>query len=275
MCKNNMYLLLVISLIFVSCSSESFLNAQDKTLENLPDNIEKYNGFFSSSAKSPIIEIRKNGEFYIGKNKTERENLKTEFDKLLAANSFVSETNSKENDIFIKADKETDFSNIIELLKSFPLSSKHFFQLAVRTKRNELSYLESGKPKVEILGAFSVQNFCDGWKINDPQSETFKPNPMTLVIEIAKDKTYKLNQDSVTLDELTTKIREIFIDREENLVFKEKSNEIEKSVFVLAPPTAKFADVVPVLESLTKTDKSPTICVMFDRNDPNGLIRRR
>jgi biopolymer transport protein ExbD len=275
MCKKNMYFLLIISLIFVSCSSESLLNAQDKTLENLPDNIEKYNGFFNSDPKSPIIEIRKHGEFYIGKNKTTRENLKIEFDKLLAANSFVSETNSKVNDIFIKADKETDFSNVIEVLKSFPISSKHLFQLAVRTKSKEFTYLEGNKQKIEILGAFSVQNFCDGWQINGPPTDSFKPNPLTLRLEIAKDKTYKLNNESLTSDELTVKLREVFIDREENLVFKEKTNEIEKSVFVLAPPTAKFSDVVPVLESLAKTDKNPTICIMFNKDDPNQVIRSR
>jgi biopolymer transport protein ExbD len=271
--KNKIYFFLVISLLFVSCSDENVLNAQTKESVNLPDNIEFFNGYFAYLAKSPVIEIRKNGEFYIGKDKTK--NLKIKFDELLAVNSFASEVNSRENNIFIKADNDTDFSNIIEVLKSFPLSSKHKFQLAVRTKVKDFTYLEGNKQKIEILGAFSVQNFCDGWQINAPPSNVFKPNPLTLRLEIAKDKTYKLNNESLTSDELTAKMREVFIDREENLVFKEKTNEIEKSVFVLAPPTAKFSDVVPVLESLTKTDKSPTICVMFNNDDPNQVIRSR
>jgi biopolymer transport protein ExbD len=271
--KNKIYFFLVISLLFVSCSDENVLNAQPKESVNLPDNIEFFNGYFAYLAKSPVIEIRKNGEFYIGKDKTNNKNLKVKFDELLAVNSFASEIVSKENDIFIKADNDTDFINIIEVLKSFPLSSKHKFQLAVRKKLKDFTYLESGKPKLEVLGAFSVQNFCDGWNINASPSNTFKPNPLTLVLEIGKDKTFTLNNDSVTLDELTIKLRKIFIEREENLVFKENTNEIQKSVFVLAPPTAKFADVVRVLESLAKTEKYPTVCVMFKKDDPNRVIR--
>jgi biopolymer transport protein ExbD len=267
--KNKIYFFLVISLLFVSCSGENFLNAQTKESVNLPDNIEFFNGYFAYLAKSPVIEIRKNGEFYIGKDKTK--NLKIKFDELLAVNSFASEVNPRENNIFIKADNDTDFSNIIEVLKSFPLSSKHKFQLAIRTKVKDFTYLESTRSKVEVLGAFSVQNFCDGWNINAPPSNTFKPNPLTLVLEIGKDKTYTLNKDSVTLDELTIKLRKTFIEREESGVYRENTNEIQKSVFVLAPPTAKFADVVPVLESLAKTGKNPTICVMFKKDDLNKI----
>jgi biopolymer transport protein ExbD len=85
MYKKKMYILLVISLLFISCSSDLSVLSQQKPTVNLPDNIEKHNGIFNlSRPNNLIIEVRKDGEIYIGENKIEKQNLKSEFTKLLA-----------------------------------------------------------------------------------------------------------------------------------------------------------------------------------------------
>jgi biopolymer transport protein ExbD len=144
------------------------------------------------------------------------------------------------------------------------LSSKLNFQIAVRTKKKELSYSEKYPSGVERLEAIKVNNFCDGWVINSPESEkSVKPNPLTLQVIIEKNNKIKIYRDSLTLEQLTNKFKDTFKERTENLVFRNGTNEIEKSVFVLASPNLKFADVVPTLEALLRTEQNPTICIQF------------
>ena len=69
-----------------------------------------------------------------------------------------------------------------------------------------------------------------------------KPNPLTLVININRDnRAVSLNNEPTgTVDDgdpLTNRLKGIFKDREANGVFRENSNEIEKTVFIKAPKT--------------------------------------
>jgi biopolymer transport protein ExbD len=268
--KKKLHILLVISLLFISCSGDLSVLSQQKPTVNLPDNIEKHEGIFNLSRPNHlIIEVRKDGEIYIGENKIEKQNLKSEFTKLLAliaAEPDEIRIRKDENDIYIKADIDTDFSNLVTVLKNFPLSSKLNFQIAVRKKEKEFSYYSEKHPSgLERLGAFEVNNFCDGWQVNAPKSDIPpKPNPLTLVVKIEKDNKLKLNLDFVNLEQLTVTLRDTFRNRAENYVYRGEGVEIEKSVFVLASPNLKFADVVPSLEALSKTEQYPTICIQFE-----------
>ena len=82
-----------------------------------------------------------------------------------------------------------------------------------------------------------------------------KPNPLTLVVTVDKSNMgVALNNEAAgdvsDTSLLTTKLQEIFKQRENNLVFREGTNEVEKTVFVKSPRSIKYGDVVKVIDAV-------------------------
>lgn len=89
-----------------------------------------------------------------------------------------------------------------------------------------------------------------------------KPNPLTLVVAINKsDLSLKLNNDSAgdvsNTEALTNRLSTIFKERANNGVFKEGTNEVEKTVFVKAPKSIKYGDVVKVIDGVKTAGAQP------------------
>ncbi len=88
----------------------------------------------------------------------------------------------------------------------------------------------------------------------DTQNVDVKPNPLTLVIAINRAtggitlNTEPTGDVSDTAP-LTTRLQQIFQDRENNRVVKEGTNEIEKTVFIKAPTSVKYGNVVKVIDA--------------------------
>lgn len=89
-----------------------------------------------------------------------------------------------------------------------------------------------------------------------------KPNPLTLVIAI--DKTTKKvtlnNQEAGDVSDasaLTAKLKDIFDQRTSNGVFREGTNEIEKTVFIKSSPIVKYGEVVKVIDAAKTAGASP------------------
>lgn len=81
-----------------------------------------------------------------------------------------------------------------------------------------------------------------------------KPNPLTLVIAINNtDKSVTLNNekfgDVTNTEDLTNKLNQVFTERTNNGTFREGTNEVEKTVFVKAPRSAKYGEVVKVIDA--------------------------
>ncbi len=104
-----------------------------------------------------------------------------------------------------------------------------------------------------------------------PENEVVRPNPLTLIVELKKDNKITLNNDDEgSLNDtstITEKLEKIFKDREEAGVFREDSNEVEKTVFVKAAPTAKFGDVLKIVAALKKAGASPVGLQIDDSED--------
>ncbi len=89
-----------------------------------------------------------------------------------------------------------------------------------------------------------------------------KPNPLTLVIAINREnRNISLNNESAgSVDDptaLTGKLQEIFNQRTTNGVFRENSNEVEKTVFIKSPTLVKYGDVVKVIDAAKSAGASP------------------
>ncbi|NNE99743.1 MAG: biopolymer transporter ExbD [Pyrinomonadaceae bacterium] len=89
-----------------------------------------------------------------------------------------------------------------------------------------------------------------------------KPNPLTLVISIDKNNgNVKLNEDSAgnstDTAPLTDRLTTIFRERTNEGVFRQGTNEIEKTVFVKAPKGIKYGEVVKVIDGAKLAGAQP------------------
>lgn len=87
------------------------------------------------------------------------------------------------------------------------------------------------------------------------------PNPLTLVVAVNSDKNLRLNKDRLgTLDDtkdLTDELIEIFQKREANGAFAENTNQIQKTVFVKAPRTLPYGEVVKLVDAVKIAGADP------------------
>lgn len=96
---------------------------------------------------------------------------------------------------------------------------------------------------------------------DQPQVDV-KPNPLTLVIAIDKNtkKVTLNNQEAGDVSDasaLTSKLTDIFKQRESNGVFREGTNEVEKTVFIKSSPVVKYGEVVKVIDAAKTAGASP------------------
>ena len=96
----------------------------------------------------------------------------------------------------------------------------------------------------------------------DQQTQA-KPNPLTLVVGVSSgtDRKVTLNkEDAGTIDDaslLTNRLSQIFKERENNGVFRENTNEVEKTVFISAPKSVNYGSVVRVIDAVKQAGAEP------------------
>jgi biopolymer transport protein TolR len=99
------------------------------------------------------------------------------------------------------------------------------------------------------------------------QNLEVKPNPLTLVVNISRDRILTLNNEPAgnvdDTEALTNRLQGIFKDREAQGTFRENSNEIEKTIFIKAPKSVKYGDVVRVIDAV-KIAKADPIGLQID-----------
>ncbi len=106
----------------------------------------------------------------------------------------------------------------------------------------------------------------------DQQEVNVKPNPLTLVVAINKEtKGITLNNENFgdvsDTEKLNTKLSEIFRERENNGVFREGTNEVEKTIFIKSPKSVRYGDVVKVIDAAKAAGASPIGLQIDDLTD--------
>lgn len=95
-----------------------------------------------------------------------------------------------------------------------------------------------------------------------PEDVEITPNPLTLVVAInSGDLSVKLNNESVgdvsDTEPLITRLTQVFDEREDKNVVREGTNEIEKTVFIKAPKSVRYGDVVKVIDGVKQAGAQP------------------
>jgi biopolymer transport protein ExbD len=106
----------------------------------------------------------------------------------------------------------------------------------------------------------------------DQQDVQVKPNPLTLVVAINKEtKGITLNNENFgdvsDTEKLNNKLSEIFRERENNGVFREGTNEVEKTIFIKSPKSVRYGDVVRVIDAAKSAGASPIGLQIDDLTD--------
>jgi len=96
----------------------------------------------------------------------------------------------------------------------------------------------------------------------DQQQVDVKPNPLTLVVAINREtRAITLNNDGAgNIDDpspLTNRLNEIFKQRENNGVFREGTNQVEKTIFIKSPKSVRYGDVVRVIDAAKMAGAEP------------------
>ena len=106
----------------------------------------------------------------------------------------------------------------------------------------------------------------------DPNEDVsqLKPNPLTLVVTVGSDLQLKLNQDGMgsvnDTTALSQKLIQVFQSRKEQRAYKPgmesqtnlpEDQRIEKTVFVKAPRSLKYGEVVKVIDAIKGAGASP------------------
>ena len=106
----------------------------------------------------------------------------------------------------------------------------------------------------------------------DPNEDLskLKPNPLTLVVSIASDLSIKLNENSVgsvnDVAPLAQRLALTFAQRKDQRAYKvgmetrtdlKEDERIEKTVFVKAPRSLKYGDVVKVIDAIKGAGANP------------------
>ena len=99
-----------------------------------------------------------------------------------------------------------------------------------------------------------------------------QPNPLTLVVSINRDtKAVALNNEAAgdvnDASALTAKLAEIFRQRTANGVFREGTSEIEKTIFIKAPTSVRYNDVVRVIDAAKLAGAEPIGLQIDDLTD--------
>jgi biopolymer transport protein ExbD len=96
----------------------------------------------------------------------------------------------------------------------------------------------------------------------DEQQVNPKPNPLTLVVAINKsDRKVTLNNEDMgnvsDATPLSEKLSAVFKERENGGVFREGTNEVEKTLFIKSPRSIKYGDVVRVIDAAKLAGAQP------------------
>ncbi len=239
-----------IAILLLNASACSSVRLQlnqfaDDKRSNLPQNMESAQEDIDIAKEaSCVISVDEDGKFFIGKEQISEAGL---------TEKIVKKMEDKTPDkriVYIESAVGVSYQTIVKL---FDLIRK-----ADIDKAGLVAFKENfDKPGIKP-SRFEVKLPAEP-KTED--SEIVKPNPLTLVVSIDKTGTLNLNSEPTgnvsDTNNLTNKLTEIFKDRENNGVFREGTNEVEKTVFVKASQSIKYGDFVKVVDALKLASSQP------------------
>lgn len=115
-------------------------------------------------------------------------------------------------------------------------------------------------------------------KISETKLTNFKPNPLTLVVQLENNGFIAINNEPHgsmgDLQKLSDKLKQIFQARRDSGVFRNGSNEIESTVTLKVSQMRLFSDVEKLADSIRKAG-SDRIMLYIEAEEPVFIVERK
>lgn len=216
-------------------------------ITNLSRNVKNASSDAHIEDETAIIVSALSGRrFYIGEEQYPLEELGYQISKLL-------EKNPKEKElVYVNTDALTEYGEAVKILDILRKSGVENVGLRV----------EPGDQKTAESFYYILKAKIPAEPKDDPTP--VKPNPYTLVIELNKAGKINLNKEGMTATQIAQKLTEIFKYRESEGLFREGTNEVEKTVTVKAPRSVTCLEVILLLDAATGAGASPVYLQIDD-----------
>jgi biopolymer transport protein ExbD len=197
-----------------------------------------------NNGKATLITQRSNGSRFL-------------FDANLLSSANDVLTAAFKPTVTVKADPGLKFDLVVKILKGARQALDRCFNVEASTNIGDPYVFIYPEPK-------------------DESNVAVKPNPLMLVVRLDENANIALNNekqgsinDTSTLGNL---LKQIFKEREDNGAFREGTNLVEKEVRVMAASSAKFGDVIKIVDALKEAGASP---VGLQIDDVAGPVEMR
>lgn len=192
---------------------------------------------------SCIITVDEDGTLQVGKEQVSEENLK---DKI------IEKMKNKPPDkriVYIESAVGVQYQKIVSLFYSIRRADIDKAGLVAYKKNYEKLGRMPGRIEIRIP--------------SEPEEDDLnvRPNPLTLFVTIDKNGSLLLNNSSMgsVADPaaLIDKLNEVFKEREAIGVFREGTNEVEKTVIIKSSLSLKYGDVIKVIDAVKLAGAEP------------------
>lgn len=169
--------------------------------------------------------------------------------------------------VYLGVSVDVPYTEVIAVLDE--LRKRNIDNVKLMTSRRKSSD-EDGSLPSNTSGPDSVLEV----KLQNPLLVLDRPNPLTLVVKIGADGKATLNKEpQIDPDALSTKLTEIFKSREMNGVFREGTNEIEKTVLIADNNSnTKYGQIVKLVDIAKLGGASPVVLTDEEMNFPVGDV---
>lgn len=158
--------------------------------------------------------------------------------------------------VYLKADVNADCSNVLKLFESI--------------RKNEVAavgIVVYGEDKPEDPYQIYPKRF--ELKLPEPvnpEEGPRRPNPLALLATLENGGSLSLNKEpmgtAVDPKNLSARLKKVFQQRESEGIFREGTNEIEKTVMLTPSPSAKYGDFVKLIETVKLSGAEPVMIQM-------------
>ena len=237
-------------------------------LVNLPTNSKTANSDYDLAKEtSVILTLTSDNKLYEKQNRNlsdrvERtETIITKEELPAKLKSSMQDKTPDKRIVYLKCDVNATYENILQVFDIIRKSDIDKVGLVVVGEKNENDPYQINPRTFEV-------------KLPEPPTdkvnEVVKPNPLTLVAMLEKDGKLTLNREDIGAISNTKKLEnmlvEIFKDREANGVFREGTNEVEKTVFLKVAKSSKYGDFIKLVEAVKGAGTEPIGIQIDDLN---------
>jgi len=248
--------ILFLSLVFSACSTVRLqINQFNKKESTLPRDMKTAVEDSDVAKKDSFVITVENdsGTFSVGEEQISGNQLSEKIKKELKDKSPIKRI------VYIKAAESVKFKTLVLLFKLIRKADIEKSGLVVIKAKNE----KPGARPTILEVKFPAEHFND--------QTIMKPNPLTLVVGIDKSRNLSLNTVSMgnvnDTNNLTDKLTTIFKERENNGVFREGTNETEKTTFIKASQSLRYGDVAKVIDAVRLSGAQPVGMQLDDLSD--------